>query len=147
MEKFKSDSCRVNHNINLVFSKLSNPSGFKKLIEMNADKLPEEAKANMEKVKFNGNSIAISSPMGDIELGIDEKQTVEPTRVAFAALNSPVKFGLTIELTEVDENTTEEVAVLELDIPFFMSKMVAPQLKEGARKFGELLEKLPYDIL
>lgn len=147
MEKYSSDTHRINHNINVVYDKLSNPALYRQIIESNSDKLPEEAKKNLDKIKFNEDGIAIQSPMGEVTLGIDKNTTIEPTRIVYTALSSPVKFNLVIELSQVDDNTTDEVASLELDIPFFMAKMVAPQLKEGAKKFGQMLTMLPYETI
>lgn len=147
MEKFQSDVQCIAHNINTIYDKLSNPSRYKELIEANADKLPEEARKNLDKLQFEDGCIAIQSPMGAIKLAVDQATTIDPTRIAYTAVGSPVKFNLIIELKAIDENTTEEVASLELDLPFFMAKMVAPQLKEGAKKFGELLKMIPYDNL
>ena len=147
MERFQSDVQCIAHNINTIFDKLSNPSRYKQLLEDNADKLPEEARKNLDKVQFDNDGIAIQSPMGAIKLAVDQATTIEPTRIAYTAVGSPVKFGLAIDLKAIDENTTEEVATIELDLPFFMAKMVAPQLKDGAKKFGELLKMIPYDSL
>lgn len=147
MERFQSDVQCIAHNINTIFDKLSNPSRYKQLLENNADKLPEEARKNLDKVQFEDDGIAIQSPMGAIKLAVDQATTIEPTRIAYTAVGSPVKFGLAIDLKAIDENTTEEVATIELDLPFFMAKMVAPQLKDGAKKFGELLKMIPYDNL
>ncbi|MBQ0068499.1 MAG: hypothetical protein KBT09_01910 [Bacteroidales bacterium] len=147
MERFQSDVQCIAHNINTIFDKLSNPSRYKQLLEDNADKLPEEARKNLDKVQFDDDGIAIQSPMGAIKLAVDQATTIEPTRIAYTAVGSPVKFGLAIDLKAIDENTTEEVATIELDLPFFMAKMVAPQLKDGAKKFGELLKMIPYDNL
>ena len=144
MGKYSSDTHRINANINTIFGKLSNPTLYKEAIENNLDRLPEEARKNLDKLQFNENSIVLQSPMGEVTLGVDNNKTVEPTRVVYAALNSPVKFSLEIELIAIDENTTEEMATINLDMPFFVEKMVSGQLKDGAKKFGELLKMLPY---
>ncbi len=145
METYKSDAHSINQNITTIFGILTNPAKYLKVIQERANELPPEAKEHLDKVKFGEESISIESPMGAITLGVDKEETVEPTRIVYSANNSPVKFALKIELEKVDENTTSEVAMLELDIPFFMAKMVAPQLKDGAKKFGEMLAMIPYD--
>ncbi len=145
MEKFKSDPQVVNYNINVVYDKLSTPSRYKNMLEANADKMPNEVKENFDKIKFNEDSISIESPMGEVTLGVDKAQSCQPTRVVYSALSSPVKFSMSIELKAIDENATEEFAQLEVDLPFFVAKMVGPQLKAAAGKFGELLKMLPYD--
>ena len=145
MDKYASAVQTLNHNINTIFSNLSNPSKYRQLLEDNADKLPNEAKQNIDKIKFCADHIEIESPMGAVSLGLDPNDTVSPTRITYAALNSPVKFGLSINLQEIDENTTSAVATLEVDLPFMVRKMVGSQLNAAANKFGELLTILPYE--
>jgi len=38
-------------------------------------------------------------------------------------------------------------AELQLQLPFFLRKMVEGQLQEGAERFGELLSRIPFDRL
>ena len=145
METYKSDAQRINHNIETVFGKLSNPSVFQEQIEANKDRLPEEARANIEKVVFGPDSISIESPMGPLKLAIDPEQSQAPNRIVFTAAQAPVKFNMMIELTPVSDTETDSVASLQLDLPFFLRAMVGKQLEEGAKKFGQLLTMLPYE--
>ena len=138
---------RINHSIDTIFSKLSNPSVFQAQLDANRDRLPEEARANLEKVEFGPDSITIESPMGPLKLAVDPEQSQAPNRIVFTAAQSPVKFNMMIELTPVNENETESVAALQLDLPFFLRGMVGKQLEEGAKKFGQMLAMLPYDTL
>ncbi len=135
----------LEHNIQLIYDKLSDPSKYRELVEANADKLPPEAREHMSKVKFDDDGIAIESPMGAIKMSVDQAETVAPTRIVYSAVGAPVKLALVIELEQVDDTHTQEVASIEVDIPFFMAKMVSGQLKEGAQKFGEVLAHIPYD--
>lgn len=144
MDKYSSDAQSITQNINTVFSRLSNPSQYRQLIESKAENLPEDVKQNLSKIKFCDDHIELESPMGSISLGVDNDKTVEPTCVAYGALNSPMAFGLIVELEEVDENTTKAIASIEIDIPVFARMMVAPQLKAAAKKLGEMLANLPY---
>lgn len=147
MEKFKSDKFTINCNIQSVFDKLSNPSHYKSMLEENADKLPPEAKAQLDKINFTEQGISMESPMGNVVLAIDKDATVSPNRIAYTAVGSPIKVSLVVELKQVDENVTEECAAIEIDIPFMLKAMVGPKLKEGAQKFGEAIAKIPYDKL
>ena len=147
MDKFKSDAHCINTSINTVFSKLSDPSLYKKLIDENADRLPEEARKNLDKLKFEGDHIDIESPMGAISFGINHAATVAPKEIVYSALNSPVKFNLVIKLKELSENSTELVSILEADLPIFVKTMVSPQITEAAKQFGKVLASLPYDTL
>lgn len=147
MDTYKSETTRINHSIETIFEKLSNPSVFHSQIEANRDRLPEEARANIDKVQFGPDSISIDSPMGPLKLAIDPEQTQAPGRIVFTAAQSPVAFNMMIELTPVSENETDSVASLQLDLPFFLRGMVGKQLEEGAKKFGQMLAMLPYGNL
>ena len=142
METYKSDKVTINHNINLINSKLSDPSIFKAQIDNNMDRLPEEAREHLKSVKFEEDGISVESPMGTLKLSVSESQ--EPTMVKYTAQSSPVPFGVTINLESVDENTTQAVTELNIELPFMLKAMVGGKLSEGAQKMGELIAKLPY---
>ena len=142
METYKSDKVTINHNINLIYSKLSDPSIFKTQIDSNMDRLPDEAREHLKSVKFEEDGISVESPMGTLKLSVSESQ--EPTMVKYTAQSSPVPFGVTINLESVDENTTQAVTELNIELPFMLKAMVGGKLSEGAQKMGELIAKLPY---
>ena len=131
METYKSDKVTINHNINLIYSKLSDPSIFKAQIDNNMDRLPDEAREHLKSVKFEEDGISVS-------------ESQEPTMVKYTAQSSPVPFGVTINLESVDENTTQAVTELNIELPFMLKAMVGGKLSEGAQKMGELIAKLPY---
>lgn len=143
METYKSNINRINCNIGTVFAKLSNPSLFQEQIEKNLDRMPDDARENLSKVKFEPDGISIESPMGPLKMAIQE--TVEPNKIVFGAAQSPVAFNLIINLTEVDEENTDSETHLQLDLPIMVRAMVGGKLKDAARMFGEMLTKLPYD--
>ena len=145
MESYKSDLQTIYCDINTVYSKLSHPENFKVQIEQNINNVPEEARENLRKVTFETDSITIQSPMGPLKLQVAEMQ--EPNKIKFAAVQSPVAFGLTINLNQVDDETTTALSELELDLPIFVRGMVGGQLKTAAKQFGEMLAKLPYKDL
>lgn len=142
METYKSDKVTINHNINLIYSKLSDPSIFKAQIDNNMDRLPDEAREHLKSVKFEEDGISVESPMGTLKLSVSESQ--EPTMVKYTAQSSPVPFGVTINLESVDENITQAVTELNIELPFMLKAMVGGKLSEGAQKMGELIAKLPY---
>ena len=143
METYKSDINRINCNIGTVFAKLSNPSIFQEQIEKNLDRMPDDARENMSKVKFEPDGISIESPMGPLKMAIQE--VVEPNKIVFGAAQSPVAFNLIINLTEVDEENTDSETHLQLDLPIMIRAMVGGKLKDAAKMFGEMLTKLPYN--
>ena len=145
METYKSDINRINCNIGTVFAKLSNPSIFQEQIEKNLERMPDDARENMSKVKFEPDGISIESPMGPLKMAIQE--VVEPNKIVFGAAQSPVAFNLIINLTEVDEENTDSETHLQLDLPIMLRAMVGGKLKDAAKMFGEMLTKLPYKVL
>lgn len=126
----------------MIYSKLSDPSIFKAQIDNNMDRLPDEAREHLKSVKFEEDGISVESPMGTLKLSVSESQ--EPTMVKYTAQSSPVPFGVTINLESVDENTTQAVTELNIELPFMLKAMVGGKLSEGAQKMGELIAKLPY---
>ncbi|MBR6282839.1 MAG: hypothetical protein IKR25_00905 [Muribaculaceae bacterium] len=147
METYKSNPQRIGCDINTIFSKLSSPAVFRAQIEAHRDQLPEEARANLDKVQFEDDAIAIESPMGQLRLAVDQEQSQVPNRVVYTAAQSPVKFNMVIELNALDDQLTESVAALQLDLPIFMRAMVGKQLEQAAAKFGEMLAQLPFQNL
>lgn len=142
MDTFKSEVVTINCNIDKIYSKLANPEAFNAF----ADRLPDEAKEKLDKVKFEHDSITFeANPVGEIRLNIVER--VEPTRVVFAAAQSPVPLQAVISLEKVGENETRACAELGVELNPFIRPMLSKPLQDGANKFGEMLSKLPYDLI
>lgn len=142
METYKSDKVIIDHNIDVVYSKLSDPRVFKEHIDKNLDRLPEEAREHLQSVKFEDDGISVDSPMGALKLSVSE--SVAPSMVKYTAQSSPVPFGLTINLQAIDESHTESVTEISIELPFMLKAMVGSKLTDGAKKLGELIAKLPY---
>lgn len=142
MDSYKSDKVVIEHNIDVIYNKLSNPQGFKEQLEQNADRIPDEARQQLDKVKFEDDGISIESPMGAMKLSVTE--SVPPGLVKYVAQSSPVPFGLTISLQAVDENQTQAVAEINIDLPFMLKMAVGGQLKDGAQKLAQVIAQLPY---
>lgn len=142
METYKSDKVIIDHNIDVIYSKLSDPRVFKAHIDSNIDRLPDEAREHLEKVKFEDDGISVDSPMGALKLSVSE--SVAPSMVKYTAQSSPVPFGLTINLQAIDDTHTESITELNIELPFMLKAMVGSKLTDGAKKLGELIAKLPY---
>ena len=147
MESFKSDPHAIACDAATIYSKLANPSHIQQLIEANADKIEGEARQHLDAVKFGDDFIAIQSPMGEVTLALDHVNSVEGQRVVYTASQSPVPINMVINLEAQPDETTMSTAELQLQLPFFMRKMVEGQLQEGANRFGELLARIPFDKL
>lgn len=145
MESYKSDKTTINYNINVIYSKLSDPRVFKAHLDQNIDRLPDEAREHLEKVKFDDDGISIESPMGALKLSVSE--SVEPTRVIYTAQSSPVPFRLTVNLEPVDEEHTLSITEINIELPMMLRAMASSKLSDGAKKLGEVIAKLPYGDL
>ena len=147
MESFKSNPHMIACDAATIYSKLTNPSLIKNQIEANADRIDDEARQHLDTVKFSEDSIAIQSPMGEVTLSLDHNNSIEGERVVYTASSSPVPINMVINLEPQDDQTTRSTAELQLELPFFLRKMVEGQLKEGAERFGQLLARIPFDRL
>jgi hypothetical protein len=147
MESFKSSPRVIACDATTIYSKLTNPSLIKQQIETHADHIDAEARQHLDTVTFGEDSIAIQSPMGEVTLALDHNASIEGQRVVYTALQSPVPINMVINLEPQDDASTMSTAELQLNLPFFLRKMVEGQLKEGAERFGELLARIPFDRL
>ena len=140
MESFKSAPHVIACDAATIYSKLINPSLIKNQIDAHADKIDSEARQHLDTVNFTEDSIAIQSPMGEVN-------SIEGQRVIYTASQSPVPINMVINLEQQPDETTLSTAELQLNLPFFLRKMVEGQLQEGANRFGELLARIPFDKL
>ena len=147
MESFKSNPHAIPCDAATIYSKLTNPSLIKSQIEAHADKIDAEARQHLDAVKFTEDSIAIQSPMGEVTLALDRASSIDGQRVVYTASQSPVPINMVINLEAQPDATTMSTAELQLQLPFFMRKMVEGQLQEGANRFGELVARIPFDRL
>ncbi len=147
MDSYKSIPHAIACDAATIYSKLTNPSLIKNLIDAHADQMDGEARQHLDAVKFTEDSIAIQSPMGEVALSLDRVNSVENQRVVYTASQSPVPINMVINLEPQPDATTMSTAELQLNLPFFLRKMVDGQLQEGANRFGELLARIPFDRL
>lgn len=147
MESYKSIPHSIACDADTIYSKLTNPSLIKQLIEDNSERIDQQARQHLDTVKFSEDAISIQSPMGEVTLSLDKEQSLVGERIVYTALQSPVPINMVINLEPGPDETTLSTAELQLKIPFFMRKMVEAQLQEGANRFGELLTHIPFDKL
>ena len=147
MESFKSAPHAIACSAATIYSKLTNPSLIKNLIDEHADKIEGEARQHLDTVKFSEDAISIQSPIGEVSLSLDREQSIDGQRVVYTASQSPVPINMVINLEPQPDDTTMSTAELQLQLPFFLRKMVEGQLQEGANRFGDLLARIPFDRL
>ena len=85
--------------------------------------------------------------MGEVTLALDHEQSVDGQRVVYTASQSPVPINMVVNLDAQPDGTTMSTAELQLQLPFFLRKMVEGQLQQGANQFGELLARIPFERL
>lgn len=143
MDIFKSDVAKINCGIEKIYAMLSNPESFNEI----AAKLPDDVKAKFEgKATFEKDSITlVADPVGEIKLNIVER--IAPNRVVFAAAQSPVPLQMVINLEKADDNETNASAELGVELNPFIRPMLSKPLQDGANKFGEMISKLPFELL
>lgn len=147
MESFKSAPHSINCDAAIIYSKLVNPSLIKQQIEAHADQIDASARQHLDTVKFTDDAVSIQSPMGEVTLSLDHEKSVQDQRVVYTASQSPVPINMVINLEAQQDGTTMSTAELEVQLPFFLRKMVEGQLQEGANRFGELLSRIPFERL
>ena len=147
MESFKGNPQSIACDAATIYSKLTNPSLIKQQIEAHADHIDEQARQHLDTVKFSEDSISIQSPMGEVSLSLDHENSIEGQRVVYTASSSPVPINMVVNLERQPDDTTMSTAELQLNLPFFLRKMVEGQLQEGAERFGELLARIPFEKL
>lgn len=147
METFKSSPHVIACDAATIYSKLTNPSLIKQQIEAHAEHIDEQARQHLDTVKFSEDSISIQSPMGEVSLSLDHENSIEGQRVVYTASSSPVPINMVVNLERQPDDTTMSTAELQLNLPFFLRKMVEGQLQEGAERFGELLARIPFEKL
>ena len=147
MESFKSNPHVIQCDAATIYSKLTNPSLIKNQIDAHADQIDGEARQHLDTVHFSEDSIAIQSPMGEVTLSLDQEKSIDGERVVYTASSSPVPINMVVNLEQQEDETTMSTAELQLELPFFLRKMVEGQLKEGAERFGQLLARIPFDKL
>ena len=144
MDSYKSGVVTINHCIDKVYSKLSTPSSFKNIA--NIDGLPEDVKQRIGEIEFGDDSIAFSAnPIGKVELKVVERKA--PNRIVLQAVQLPIPLKVVFNLAEAGTEATESEVDIQVELNMFIRPMVQQPLTDGAKKFGELLAMLPYDAM
>ncbi len=142
MAQYKSEAAKIAFDIDTVFAKLSSPEALGKMVAL----LPPEAQEKMKDVEFTPEGISFKyNGMGPFMLALTE--TSAPRRIVYGAKSSPVPFGLSVDLSPLDDGNTEGVVTADLEIPVFLKAMISGPLTKGMEKVATLLAMIPYDKL
>lgn len=136
MSKFESKIKHVPYSQKSVFDMLSDLNN----IERVRDRIPED---KIKDLKFDSDSVSISSPMGPVTLRVVERE--EPKCIKFETEKSPVPMNLWIQMLPTSETESKLKVTISADLPFFMAAMAKKPLEEGVEKIAEALAMIPYE--
>ena len=136
MSKFESKIKQVPYSQKSVFDMLSDLNN----IERVRDRIPED---KIKDLKFDSDSVSISSPMGSVTLRVVERE--EPKCIKFETEKSPVPMNLWIQMLPTSETESKLKVTISADLPFFMAAMAKKPLEEGVEKIAEALAMIPYE--
>lgn len=137
MATYKGKPAVIARPINELYGRFSDMSSLEETLRNSAG----DRAAQMGDVRFDHDTLTITNAqVGEIRFRVVER--VEPVKVAFAAENSPLPIGMTINLKEVDPSTTEVSTELELEIPAVMRAFIGPKLQKVADKFGDMMTQM-----
>lgn len=133
MAKYTSKPTIVNRPVAELYDRISDISSFKNRI----NELPEEQRSKMGDIEFAEDSIKIkTAQVGELKFVVSER--VQNTRIVFSAQGSPIPLGLVISFKELEENTTELTASIDIEIPAMLRPLIGGKMQEAADKFGEM---------
>lgn len=143
METYKSNREQIAAAPAAIYASLMHPTMLIERLKCSLDALPEQARQALGQVHLDESGITFDSPMGPVRLATEPAECIENERVVYCAQQSPVQFGLTVDL-EPDGEQTWAVTTIAVDLPFFLRGMVGGKLRDGAQQMGRVLAALPY---
>lgn len=137
MAKYSGKPAIINRPDSELFARMANPESFRDQL----DKLPKDQLDKIGQVNFTPDSISMTTTqVGEIVFKIRER--VDPTKVVFAAENSPVPLEMAINIRHIDDNSSELTTVITVNIPKIMEPMVGGTMQKAADVFGDLMKLL-----
>ncbi len=137
MAKYTGKTVTLPRDINTIYGKLSDLSGYEALL----NQLPAEQRERIHGITFETDSIAFDAPgVGRLSFRIAE--TVAPSHVAFRAEQSPIPLSLCVDLKEEGPESTVLTPSIDIELPAMLRAFVGPKLQEAADKFGDVFASL-----
>lgn len=134
MAKYVGKPATINRPIGELYAQFSDMTRLKGTLEKGN---PEQA-SKVGNVEVGEDYMAINNPqVGQIKFQVTER--VEPSKVAFSAVQSPLPVSMSINLKEITPESTEVSTVLEMEIPMVMKALIGPKLQKVADQFGEMM--------
>ncbi len=137
MSTYSGKSVTLPRPVEEIYAKVSDLSQYRPLI----DQLPEEQRAKMQGVEFDGKCVKMNAPsIGQLVFRITERTA--PTHVGFSAEGSPVPLKLSLDLAGTDAGSTTLTPKIDIDIPAMLRPFIGGKIQEAADKFGEVFTSL-----
>lgn len=134
--KFESSVRNIPYAQTSVYAMLSDLSN----VERIKDKVPAD---KLQGLKFTKDSLALSSPVGDIELKVVDRE--EPKTIKFETVKSPVALLFWIQLLPTADNACKMKLTIQAELNPFIKGMVQKPLQEGLEKAADVLQALKYE--
>lgn len=120
-----------------IYEKISDLGQYRQLV----DALPEDQRQRLNGVEFNGDSISMDAPsIGKLVFKISNRTSM--SSVSFSAEGCPVPLSLSINLKEVDADSTELTPAIKIEIPPMLRPFIGNKIQEAADKFGEVFTSI-----
>lgn len=147
MSAYKSNPVTVFAAAPAVFATLSEPAKLRELLDnVPADKIPEESRAQLDKIRIEGDSISVDGgPTGSITLQITERRA--PDLIRFQGVGLPVSLSLDFIITPETESECSVTVELDADIPKMLRPMVGGALQKAADQMASTIARISFDRL
>lgn len=155
MTKKESEIKYIGRPVNVVYERLSDLRNLQILKDkiddpqvqaMMASQVPadkiEQVRSVLEKMEFTEDSVAIASPLGNVNLNIVERE--EPKLLKFGAEGAPIPLNLWIQLLPTDEQNSKLKVTVGAEVNLFMKAMVGKPLQQAADGLAQVLSVIPY---
>lgn len=137
MAKYQSKPTAVNQPIEVLFDRFSDISLFQQRI----DEIPAEERAKLGDVTFEADAICINTPqVGQLKFKVTQRTA--PGHIVFSAVGSPIPLSMIIDITAIDESSSEVMTAIDVEIPAMLRPLIGGKMQEAANRFGEMIGKL-----
>lgn len=137
MAKYSSKTVTVNQPIEVLFDRFSDISLFQQRI----NEIPAEDRSKLGDVTFEADAICLNTPqVGQLKFKVTER--VAPGHIVFSAVGSPIPLSMVIDITAIDNTSSNVVTAIDVDIPAMLRPLLGGKMQEAADRFGEMIGKL-----
>lgn len=137
MSKYSGKKVTLPQSAENIYAKISDFTAMKQRIEQ----LPPEIAEKLQGARFESDSITLPAPqIGELTFKIADR--VPNSLVRLQAVNSPVPFGINLNLNSVSDSSTEFFTDLEIELPAMLRPLVGGKLAEAADKFSDMFANI-----